>query len=362
MSFKKLGVEAARQTKKPFEVLQLPLDHKRQIVTDLLEEFGTNILEDRDHEIRFHCNLPFGNHAHGDTTGKAHINYDKMTMHCWVCGGGGFLWWVSTMQGGSDSQVREWLAERTGIGGVQETASLLQFLDSIMNATPEVRTKTMPRYDPRVLDQWAFIHPYLTDFRRIPAQNVIDSRVGFGNISVRIGDSQFVQSPRIVIPHFWKGELVGWQSRRLSDDGTPKYVSTPEMPKDFTLYNYDATAPATVVVEAPISVVAQRHNVHMEATFGANVTDHQLDLLAQHTGDILLWMDNDPAGWNSMEQMSQYLSQRTSRLFVVDCPYAADPADLSSKDFATGLAEWRTPWVLWRRPSSLLEYRRTDVE
>lgn len=343
------------------EVLHLPLDQKRQICLDLLEEFNTNVIKDADAELHFHCHLPFGNHAHGDTTGKARLNYEKLTFNCWVCGGGGFLWWLQTMRDDDAVGVRNWLAERTGIGGVQDTQKLLDFLDAIMKPSDslQMQQRVLPHYDARILDQWAFIHPYLTEFRHIPAQNVIDSRVGFGNLRVRVGE-EFVGSDRIVIPHFWQGQLVGWQSRRLSDDGTPKYTSTPDMPKDFTLYNYDPRANRTIIVEAPISVVSKRHLAHMEGTFGANVTDHQLDLIARHSGDILLWMDNDPAGWNSMEQMCEYLSQRTSRLFIVDSPYAADPADMDDVDFERVLREWTVHWSLWRRPTSLLEYRRRN--
>ena len=345
------------------EVLMMPIEQKRQICADLLEEFGTNVVEDKDFEFRFHCHLPFGNHAHGDTTGKARLNYEKLTFNCWVCGGGGFLWWLQTMRGEDAEGIRNWLAERTGIGGVQDTQKLLDFLDAIMSgaSTSSLQMqRVMPHYDDRILDQWAFIHSYLTDFRHIPAQNVIDSRVGYGVLRMKVGEV-FMASERIIIPHFWNGQLVGWQSRRLVDDGTPKYSSTPDMPKDLTLYNYDRTASQTIIVEAPISVVSKRHLQHMEATFGANVTEHQLDLIAQHAGDIVLWMDNDPAGWNSMEQMCEYLSLRTSRLFVVDSPYAADPADMSDVDFERVLHDRKTHWSLWRPPTSLMEYRRTDV-
>lgn len=360
------GVEHAR-VERPLsginmtEVLHLPLDQKRQICVDLLEEFGANIVEDRDFELRFHCNLPFGNHAHGDTTGKARVNYEKMTFNCWVCGGGGFLWWLQTMRDEDLAAVRNWLADRTGIGGVQDTQKLIDFLDSVMSGSSSVQTqqRVLPHYDDRVLDQWAFIHPYLTEFRKIPAQNVVDSRVGYGTLRVKVGDT-FVSSERIIIPHFWNGQLVGWQSRRLTDDGTPKYTSTPDMPKDLTLFNYDLSALQTVVVEAPISVVSKRHLAHLEATFGASVTDHQLDLLARHDGEIVLWMDNDPAGWGSMEAMCEFLAQRTSRVFIVDSPYAADPADMDDVDFLWGLREWKTHWSLWRRPTSLMEYRRND--
>lgn len=296
------------------------------------------------------------------TTGSFVLDGNLHCMNCWVCGGGGFLWWLQTMRDEDLSEIRNWLAARTGIGGVQDTQKLIDFLDAIMSGSSSVQTqqRVIPNYDVRILDQWAFIHPYLTEFRHIPVQNVIDSRVGYGTLRVRVGDD-FVPSERVIIPHFWEGQLVGWQSRRLTDDGTPKYTSTPEMPKDLTLYNYDPTKPRTILVEAPISVVSKRHLAHMEATFGSKVTPHQLDLIARHSGDLVLWMDNDPAGWHATEEMCEYLSQRTSRLFVVDSPYAADPADMDDVDFERCLRDHLVHWSLWHRPVSLLEYRRNDV-
>jgi hypothetical protein len=296
------------------------------------------------------------------TTGSFVLDGNLCTKNCWVCGGGGFLWWLQTMRDEDLSEIRNWLAARTGIGGVQDTQKLIDFLDAIMSGSSSVQTqqRVIPNYDVRILDQWAFIHPYLTEFRHIPVQNVIDSRVGYGTLRVRVGDD-FVPSERVIIPHFWEGQLVGWQSRRLTDDGTPKYTSTPEMPKDLTLYNYDPTKPRTILVEAPISVVSKRHLAHMEATFGSKVTPHQLDLIARHSGDLVLWMDNDPAGWHATEEMCEYLSQRTSRLFVVDSPYAADPADMDDVDFERCLRDHLVHWSLWHRPVSLLEYRRNDV-
>jgi hypothetical protein len=352
------GAVAARPT---FEMLSLPYDQRLQLVLALMEEFGAEGVSVRGNEVYHRCNLPppiGGHHANGDRNPSARVNVQKMTMKCWACGGGGFLWWIATMRGeDSIARVKEWLAKETGVGGVQGFDELMRFIDSVLSAPDSFEEQqVIPNYDRRVLDGWSFIHPYLTEFRGVPAQNVIDSNVGYGTLRIRVGEEQFQESERIIIPHFWKGDLVGWQSRRLTDDGTPKYMSTPTFPKDVTLYNFDSKAESVVVVEAPISVVKHRHVTHMEATFGASVTHRQMDLIGQHQGDIVLWMDNDPAGWKATEELCEFLYQRTSRLYVIDSPYAADAGDMSADTVALALAEWRVPWTLWQPPRSLLEW------
>lgn len=349
-----------RPAPRPFEALQLPVEQRRQICLDLLDEFGAELVSVKGDEIFHRCQLPFGNHSHGDTTGKAHINFEKMTFHCWVCGGGGFLWWVATMRGDSEVEVIDWLARAHGVGSAQEIQALLAFLDSLYQRDVASPNASLPHYDISILDQWKFIHPYLTEFRRIAADNIVRHTVGYGHIRIKIGENQFVNSERVVIPHFWDGQLVGWQSRRLTDDGTPKYAATPGFPRDTTLFNFDPSADPVVVVEAPISVVANSHVAHFEATFGSAVTPTQLDHLAQHRGDFYLWFDNDPAGWKATEEVGAYLSQRTSRVFVIDSPFAADPADMNPATVSSALSEWRVPWVLWTRPAELLEWRRPD--
>ena len=283
-----------------------------------------------------------------------------LTGNCWVCGGGGFLWWVATMRGDSEVEVIDWLARAHGVGSAQEIQALLAFLDSLYQRDVASPNASLPHYDISILDQWKFIHPYLTEFRRISADNIVRHTVGYGHIRIKIGENQLVNSERVVIPHFWDGQLVGWQSRRLTDDGTPKYAATPGFPRDTTLFNFDPSADPVVVVEAPISVVANSHVAHFEATFGSAVTSTQLDHLAQHRGDFYLWFDNDPAGWKATEEVGAYLSQRTSRVFVIDSPFAADPADMNPATVSSALSEWRVPWVLWTRPAELLEWRRPD--
>ena len=353
----KLGVPV----KRPFSASMLTIDAKRQLCADVLEAMGIMDVQVRGFEMIHSCRLPLGGHSNGDRNPSAHLNFEKLTFNCWGCGGGGLLWFIATMLHLTDSQARDWLEHRTGATGQLTKDDILTFLDSLVFEQHH-EERTLPHYDDRILDGWSFIHPYLTHIRHLPLDNLVTSKVGYGVFDIPMGGGNFVKSERITIPHFWRGQLVGWQSRRLFDDATPKYHASSGFPKDLTLYNNDPKSDRVVIVEAPISVVAHRDAVHMEATFGAMLTDLQHDLVAQHPGDIILWMDNDGAGWLATKKLCEFVSQRTSRLFVIDNPYAADPADLDRDTFLRLLSTSCVHWTMWQPPKALLEWRYPDEE
>lgn len=313
----------------------LPDSEKHRLCVGLLTEFGARNVRESGDELIHSCPLPFGSHRNGDQNPSASLNWRKLTFHCLGCGsGGGLLWFIAVMRGTGGTDARRWLGEQTGIGGVQDLSALIGFLDALANPD-SVTAAPMPRYDRRILEPWQQIHPYLTEVRGIPEANVIAHNVGWD------GES-------IILPHFWDGDLVGWQARRLLASAGPKYKSTPEFPRDRTLFCYRPKQ-RVVMVESPMSVVARSHQAHLEATFGASVTFKQMHLIVQHP-EIVLWFDNDEAGWSATEKVGAWLMERTSKLWVVDNPFNADPADLDDATFSELLATRVVPFVLWSRP------------
>lgn len=314
----------------------LPLSSRREMVYEILHELGARNISEKGNEIRHSCLLPFGNHAHGDTTGKSSINFDTLTVNCWVCGGGSFVWWLASVKGVETvHSVRDWLVTR--IEGIQPLDDLLSFFDELYKS-PETEPPP-PVYDPRILDPWTkIVHPYLTEIRGIPESHVTTLRVGYDDFE-----------KRIIIPHFWKGKLHGWQSRRMVDDGTPKYLTTPYLPRESTLYRPPVSETA-ILVEAPISVV--RHaDLPFVATFGAEVNKPQIDFLVRNYRSVVLWYDNDPAGWHATESVGEALS-RYGQVFAIENPYEGDPGDLDHQTVVELLETARVPWSIWSRPTT----------
>jgi hypothetical protein len=348
-----------------FEATLLPDQIKEDLCRNLLTEFGATHVIARQDELIHGCLLPFSKHSNQGHDPTASLNWQKLTYKCLGCGsGGGLLWFIAACRPGTTATAaRKWLQEQTGVdGGSMSLANLLAFFDALYSDKRQ-RYEPIPTYSTRILDQWDWRHPYMTEIRGVPEATLDKFRVGYA-AKYQVGVNPPVFSERITIPHFWKGDLVGWQTRRLGVDGTAKYLSSPSFPREQTLYNYDPTCERAVIVESPFSVLRHDHHQHMTATFGASVTERQIRLLQKHRS-VVLWMDNDEAGWNALEDTIGYkgrvdkvgminaLASHT-KVYVVDSPWAADPADMDDQT-VDDLIDAAVPWPLWSRPTATLK-------
>lgn len=354
-----------------FEAGMLPDSQKEDLCRTLLEEFGVGHINRRDDELIHGCLLPRSNHTDQQRNPTAALNWKKLTYKCLGCGsGGGLLWFIATCRGGSTVEARSWLEGATGTGNaLMGLTELLKFFDAIY-AQKASTHEPIPTYSPRVLAPWEWLHPYMTEVRGVPEQTVLDMKVGYAEAYEIQREPNVVTSERVVIPHFWKGNLVGWQTRRIFDDGTPKYLSSPAFPREQTIYDYDPSRRHAVVVESPFSTLRHRHHHHMPATFGASVTTTQIRLLQKY-GEITFWMDNDDAGWKSLldtidrrgrveKQGLLSALSGSAKCYVVPSFWAADPADMDDDTVDSLIAE-RIPWSIWNPPSELRQWQEVNA-
>jgi hypothetical protein len=333
-----------------FEQSLLPDSEKEHLARELLAEFGvTGIRHSAERgELIHSCCLPGGRHKNGDRNASASLNYRKLTYSCFGCGGhGGLLWFIAVCRGEDGDAAREWLNGATGSGGhVMELTKLLALLDALA-AHQRPERAPIPRFDPATLDPWDFRHPYMTEVRGCHPDTLARFRVGYAH-------DYFGGPGRIIIPQFWKGDLVGWQARALYPGDSPKYKNSVEFPRHQTLYNphQDDTA---VIVESPLSVLRHHHHQsRLMATFGAQVTDEQRRLLHRHRR-VLLWFDNDDAGWGATTAVADALLAHT-QVWVIDSRWAADPADMTD-DVVDRLIDDAVPYAIWSPPRALDEWK-----
>lgn len=334
---------------------------KENLCRDLLAEFGViNVKRTPKGELIHSCCLPFGAHRNGDRNPSASLNFRKLTYNCFGCGSkGGLLWFIGSCRGQDSAEARAWLEAETGLGQtVMELPALLKLIDAMYHPRLDV-PPPIPVFADSALDPWTWpvFHPYLTtgmpeygvEGRHIPEVTLQRFRIGYADNYLDSG------TERIIIPLWWQGKLVGWQARHVDAAGKKdKYRNSPDFPRDQTIYNYDTSFRRIVVVESPMSVLRHVHHVpEVAATFGGEVTDQQIRLL-QRFENVVLWYDNDAAGWKAVRHISEQLARYT-QVWVVESPYAADPADLPD-DVVDRLIAEAIPYSVWKPPTTLIPW------
>ena len=277
-------------------------------------------------------------HHNGDQNPSAACNLDRKLYVCYAYWGGDLFHLVQKMEDKSSFEeilpiVEPWLE-----GSVVPPDQFAAEIEAAL-ANPHVSPEFMPAYSDRVLSPWAFVHPYLHE-RGIDSDTASRLQIGW-----REDDN------RIIIPHFWQGKLVGWQSRAIpgEDKSTfpptpypwpptaqpnPKYKSTSGFPKSETFY-YDHSrgfprpgSKAVVVVESPFSVIkatALGLDTPVLATFGSKVSPVQTEMLKSFDR-VTVWADPDPAGETMERTLLRRLHNHPGLEFVIPDP-GRDMAD-----------------------------------
>jgi hypothetical protein len=274
----------------------------------------------KDNDIG-HCLFP-DNHSHGDTTGKFAIHRGKKIYNCYKCGGGSLLSLIVELYGWTVEEATRYL--RTFAIG--DTRSDSEFADHLMKMLGYQGEKPypIPYFNERVLDKFDGPVDY---FRRRGISNEVinDCRLCYSTevvrtAPIRMRDNESVKidtdyvGPAAIFPHFWKGRLVGWQSRwidypdpnqhRHTDDTfpkwLPKYTNTSSFPKHNSIYNYDwclTQSDKIVICESVPTVLFLRSNgIPAIAYFGDAPSQEQLKMCRRFTQGVILAPDNDSNG------------------------------------------------------------------
>jgi hypothetical protein len=277
------------------------------------ERITEQLNKDGSTEIKHSCLIDrvHPHHANGDANPSACLNLDKRQYVCYSMGWGADLMrFVMTMENADTPR------EAIGFSSHFLTESVVpirQMCDEVERLLDNVaQVVSMPIYDRSVIDSWvAQGHPEWN--RRGITTFAIDM--------LNLGYDP--RAHRLVFPHFWDGELVGWQKRAIPRETIPdfpKYRSSPGMPKSETIYGLDLvdrTQPL-IVVESPMSV-AKAYSLglgNVVATFGAKVSKAQIALL--RTFDrVVVWFDADPAGREGERRLLEGLYRHIEAFRIV---------------------------------------------
>lgn len=283
-------------------------------------------------------------HTHGDQNPSASCNLDRKVYVCYSYWGGDLFHLIAKLEG------KENLADIVPLIGdflSGATVSSQDFTDK-MDAffVKESYSIELPAYSEKVIEPWLFSHPYLRE-RGVSWDASSQLKIGYDSVE-----------NRIVFPHYWDSRLVGWQKRVLPDSpgwpGTrpdyPKYRNSSGFPKSETLYNFKRRSKGggktIVVVESPMSVAkaVSLGIPNVVATFGAKISTTQIDLLSEFD-EVIIWMDNDPAGHSAEKKLVNGLCRPTNA-FVVSSDKDKDLADYNAADLVQEKIDCAMPAIL----------------
>ena len=158
-------------------------------------------------------------------------------------------------------------------------------------------------------------------------------------------DVRFDTSKRcLLIPIYaFTGELLGWQEKASGG----YFLNVPdEVKKSHSLFGYDQLHDRAIVVESPLDV-CRLTSYGLDggvATFGSEVSNLQVEAIANQARRAILAFDEDYAGHQATESVSRRLTDMGVEVLYFRYPRkheGKDPGELSYKSLITGLANAR---------------------
>ena len=231
-----------------------------------------------------------------------------------MCGGGTLLSLAMATQDCDENEAINWLRQFSSKSN-QTDEGFLGEIDR-MFAEKEIQEEvTLPWFNSNVLLQWNDENNGWFLERGITEEVRNRYRLGVNTKTVRTMGKDIFESTSIVLPHFWKGKLVGWQNRWIGDrpKWVPKYTNTNDFPKRTTLFGWDqvqdTNKPIVITESVPTVLHLASIDIPAVATFGATVSKEQMKLLRSCQQGVILAQDNDQAGCKWRDDLVSYLER-----------------------------------------------------
>jgi hypothetical protein len=283
-----------------------------------LQSIGLHVMRVEGLEVRAHCPAHIHRLGREDNSASFYFNQLRLVGHCFSCD-----WKTPSLD-----VLVEYVTGSPPDGDVVLEArkrSLAAEVDRISVRKEQELANSVRYMEWTLSEQFRPVPERLLELRRI-------LRAAADFFQVRFDRDRRcwvlpIRSPR--------GALWGWQQK--SQGGV--YNWPKEIKKSDTLFGFHvAEADRVALVESPLDVVRlHQAGVPAVASFGAGVSNRQVELLARNFGCVVLTLDNDPAGLEATARVERQLKKRTG---VVRWDYSGlakgkDPGDYGNDEELT---------------------------
>jgi Toprim-like len=107
---------------------------------------------------------------------------------------------------------------------------------------------------------------------------------------------------RVIIPFYWKNQIIGYTARTFVDNVKPKYYSQYESNYVFNMDKQTPEKQFVIVVEGPFDAMA----IDGVAILGNECSEVQADIIDSLGREVIVVPDNDRAGANLVSQAAEY--------------------------------------------------------
>lgn len=252
-------------------------------------------------------------------------NEDSM-VHCFACNYGGTLEMaVSLLHRCSD----------------QDLSDVLRFVVEAETADPEYLANSVPEYEAQkdkyqdqILDE-ALIQPMMG----IAHRYILDRKFEIETLRAWKGGYD-EKRQRVVFPvRRQDGQLVGLVGRTISQVAKPKYLNYFEFDRGRYLFGEHLYRPGTALVVCeglldPVAVWQALSKADLLGSYsvvsplGSQTTAHQRKRMVQLADEIIMFFDNDTAGWEGQESVAKRIQgQVLLKAARYPDPVGGDPAE-----------------------------------
>lgn len=297
----------------------------------VLMDLGVTITSENDQRLFGLC--PGHEEYKGRPDFKPSWSIDKelLVHHCWSCPYAGTLRQLIADQQGDTAEVSEWLADYTRRRAIRRLRT-----PALASQGPPPVAKPLTKLQRR-LESFADPPDWALEARGLERFAVVHYGLRWDQ-----------ELEHWIIPiHDEHGTLVGFQRK-----GDGYFKNVPKgLQKKFTVFGLQKfTGPWAVLLESPLDV-ARLYSEGVEggvSSFGAYVSNYQLDLINERVEDVVLALDNDDAGNEQRNRVWHSQWRRGNRYRVLDYTGidAKDVGDMTSvqvRRHALYPRTWRPP-------------------